>query len=156
MNFSRALRWSVAILIPLTLAWKIAIPKIAIPPASLPEDLKGKLVEFFERNGFNVIVIDKVILHATTDSCRLLVATLAPDGSNRDLIRSLTGNPERQFVVFRGDVYTHQPIFWTVTYYLYSRFFRELGLIRDIAPAIAVGANSSCNTDRLPWRELAP
>jgi hypothetical protein len=150
VNFSRALRWSVAILVPLTLAWKIAIPPYE------PDDLNGELVEFFERNGFNVAVTDKLVLHATTDSCRLLIATLKPDGSNRDLIRSLTGYPDRQFVVFRGDVYTHQPVFWTVTYYLYSRFFRELGLIRDIAPVIAVGANSSCNTDRLPWRELAP
>jgi hypothetical protein len=155
VNFSRVLRWSVAVLIPLTLAWKIAIPPFN------PDVLKGELVEFFERNGFNVVVTDQLvdyvpIIKATTDSCRLLVARLTPDGSNRDLIRSLTNDPDRQFVVFRGDVYTHLPVFWTVTYYLYSRFLRELGLIRDIAPVIAVGANSSCNTDRLPWRELAP
>jgi hypothetical protein len=150
VNFSRVLRWSVAILIPLTLAWKIAIPPYH------PDDPKGELLEFFERNGFNVVVIDKLVLHATTASCRLLIATLAPDGSNRDLIRSLTGNPDRQFVVFRGDVYAQQPVFWTMIYYLSSRFLRELGLIRDIAPVIAIGANSSCNTDRLPWRELAP
>jgi hypothetical protein len=150
VNFSRALRWSVAILIPLTLAWKIAVPPYH------PNDLKGELAKFFERNGFNVVVIDKVGLRATTASCRILVAALEPDGSNRDLIRSLTGNPARQFVVFRGDVYTQQPVFWTTMYYLSSRFLRELGLIRDIAPVIAVGANLSCNTDRLPWRELTP
>jgi hypothetical protein len=150
VNFSRALRWSVAILVPLSFAWKIAVPPYQ------PDDLNGEVVEFFERNGFNVVVTDKLVLHATTVSCRLLIATLRPDGANRDLIRSLTGNPDRQFVVFRGDLYTHQPVFWTVIYYLYSRFLRELGLIRDIPPVIAIGANSSCDTDSLPWRELAP
>ena len=155
MNFSRALRWSVALLVPLTLAWKIAVPPYN------PDDLKGELVAFLERNGFNVVVTDELvnyvpIIHATTDSCRLRVARLTPDGSNRDLIRSLTGDADRQFVVFRGEVYTQQPVFWTVVHYLSSRFLRELGLIRDITPVIAVGANSSCDTDRLPWRELAP
>jgi hypothetical protein len=149
VNFSRALRWSIAILVPLTLAWKIAIPPYN------PDDLKEP-VEFFVRNGFNVVVTDELVIHATTDSCRLLVATLKPDGSNRDLIRSRTGDPDRQFVVFRGDVYSQQPVFWTMIYYLSSRFLRELGLIRDIAPVIAVGANSSCDTDQLPWGELAP
>jgi hypothetical protein len=138
VNFSRALRWSIAILVPLTLAWKIAIPPYN------PDDLKEP-VEFFVRNGFNVVVTDELVIHATTDSCRLLVATLKPDGSNRDLIRSRTGDPDRPFVVF-----------WTMIYYLSSRLLRELGLIRDIAPVIAVGANSSCDTDQLPWGELAP
>lgn len=155
MNFSRALRWSIAILVPLTLAWKIAIPPYN------PDDLKGELVEFFERNGFDVVVTDELvnyvpIIHATTDSCHLLVASLTPDGSNRDLIRSLSGDTDRQFVVFRGEIYTQQPVFWTVVHYLSSRFLRELGLIRDITPVIAVGANSSCDADRLPWGELAP
>jgi hypothetical protein len=155
VNFSRALRWSIALLVPLTLAWKIAVPPYK------PDDLKEELVEFFERNGFNVAVTDGMwiygpVIHATTGSCRLLVVRLSPDGSNRDLIRSVIGDTDRQFVVFRGDVYAQQPILWTVLHYLSSRFLRELGLRRDITPVIAVGANSSCDTDRLPWGELAP
>jgi hypothetical protein len=155
VNFSSALRWSVTLLVPLTLAWKIAIPPYN------PDNLTEELVEFFDRNGFNVVVTDQLvnyvpIIRATTDSCRLIIARLTPDGSNRDLIRSLTGDTDRQFVVFRGGVYTQQPILWTVVHYLWSRFLRELGLIRDITPVIAVGANSSCDTDRLPWGELAP
>ena len=55
MNFSRLLRRSVAILLPLTLAWKIAIPPYN------PDDLKGELVGFFERNGFNVVVTDQLV-----------------------------------------------------------------------------------------------
>jgi hypothetical protein len=141
-------------LVPLTLAWKIAVPPYN------PERLREEIVAFFERNGFNVGVTDGMwygpIIHATNVSCHLLIAGLAPDGSNRDLIQSVMNDTDRQFVVFRGDVYTQQPVMWTVVHYLSSRFLRELGLVRDITPILAVGANSSCDTDRLPWGELAP
>jgi hypothetical protein len=146
---------SVVLLVPLTLAWKIAIPPYN------PEGLKDQLVEFFEHNGFEVVVTDELvnyvpIIQATSDACHLRIARLTPDGSNRDLVRSVLGDAERQFVVFRGDVYTEQPTLWTVVHYLSSRFFRELGLIRDITPVIAVAASSSCDTHRLPWGELTP
>jgi hypothetical protein len=154
VNFSRVLRCSVAVLVPLTLAWKIAIPPYN------PDDLNGELVEFFERNGFSIVVTDELvkipIIHATTDSCRLLIARLAPNGSDQHLVRSVFGDTDRQFVVFRGEVYPQQPVFWTAAHYLFSRFLRELGLIRDITPVVAVAANSPCDIDRLPWGELAP
>ena len=79
----------------LTIGWKIAIQ---------PDDqtyLKEDLIKFFERNHFNVVVTDEMmndtpIVRATTGSCRLLVARLTPDGSNRDLIRHLAaGGHER-------------------------------------------------------------
>jgi hypothetical protein len=155
VNFSRALKWSIAFLAPLTLAWKVAIPPYN------PDDLTEELVEFFERKGFTVVVTDEVvnyvpIIHAATSSCRLVIARLTPDGSNRDLVRSAIGDADRRFVVFRGEVYAQQPVMRTVVYSLSSRFLRELGLARDITPVIAVGANSSCDPDRLPWAELVP
>jgi hypothetical protein len=51
-------------------------------------------------------------------------------------------------------VYTHQPVFWTVLDYLWSRFLRELRLTRNVSPVISVAENSSCNAERLPWGEL--
>ena len=38
--------------------------------------------------------------------------------------------------------------YWTVLNWLWSRFLRELGLIRHITPVINVAANSSCNAER--------
>jgi len=97
---------------------------------------------------------DDLIIRATTASCYLQIARFTPDGSNRDLIRHLAAGTDRSFVVFRGTVYAQQPILWTVLNYLWSRFLRELGLIRQITPVIAVAANFSCDAERLPWGEL--
>jgi hypothetical protein len=101
----------------LTIGWKIAIQP------DDPNYLKEDLIKFFERNHFNVVATDEMvndtpIIRATTASCHLQVARLTPDGSNRDLIRHLAAGTDRSFVVFRGTVYTQQPILWTVLNYL--------------------------------------
>jgi hypothetical protein len=153
VSSSGILKWSIAIVLLLSIAWKIAIPP------DNQSDLKDHLVEFLERNGFNVVVTEQSVnymplIQANTASCRLQIARLTPDGSNRDLIRSFATDTDRLFVVFRGRVYPQQPILWTVLNYLGSRFLREVGFIRHITPAIAVAANSSCDAERLPWEEL--
>jgi hypothetical protein len=138
----------------LAIGWKIAVQ---------PDNqnyLKEDLIKFFERNHFDVVVTDEImttpIIRATTASCQLQIARLFPDGSNRDLIRHLAAGTDRSFIVFRGTVYTQQPILSTVLNDLWSRFLRELGLVRHITPVIAVAVNSSCNAERLPWGELDP
>ena len=153
MNSSGAFRWIIAFVCLLTIGWKIAIQP------DDPNYLKDDLVKFFERNHFNVVVTDEMvndtpIIRATTTSCNLQVARLTPDGSNRDLIRHLVAGTDQSFVVFRGTVYTQQPILLTVLDYLWSRFLRELGLVRHITPVLAVAVNSSCNAEQLPWGEL--
>ena len=132
--------------------------KIAVQPDD-PNYLKEDLIKFLERNHFSVVVTDEMvnytpIIRATTASCHLQIGRLTPDGSNRDLIRHIAAGTDRSFVVFRGTVYAQQPELWTVLNYLWSRFLRELGLIRHITPVINVAANSSCNAERLPWGEL--
>ena len=73
------------------------------------------------------------IIHATTDSCRLLIARRSRRiGPACRLIGF--GDTDRKFVVFRGEVYPQQPVFWTAAHYLSSRLLRELGLIRDVTP----------------------
>jgi len=132
--------------------------KIAIQPDD-PNYLKEDLIKFLERNHFNVVVTDELvndtpIIRATTASCHLQIGRLTPDGSNRNLIRHVAAGTDRSFVVFRGAVYAQQPVLLTVLNYLWSRFLRELGLIRHITAVIDVAANSSCNAERLPWGEL--
>lgn len=153
MSSSSVFKLFIAIILLLSIAWKIAIP-----PESQNE-LKKSLISFFERNHFKVAVTEQMvnylpIIQANTVSCHLQIARLTPDGSNGDLIRSLLTPRDSLFVVFRGRVYAQQPVLWTVSYYFLSRFLRELGLIRNITPVIAVATNSSCDVERLPWSEL--
>ena len=153
MSSSAAFKWSVATILLISFVWKTAIPP------DNQEDLRGELVDFFERNHFSVVVADEIvnympIIRATKASCHLQIARLTPDGSNRDLIQHLAAGTDRSFIVFRGKVYTQQPILWTVLNYLWSRFLRELGMIRHITPVIAVAVNSSCTAEQLPWGEI--
>ena len=153
MNSSGVFRWFIAGVLLLTIGWKVAIQP------DDPNYLKEDLVKFLERNHFSVVVTDEMvnytpIIRATTASCHLQIARLTPDGSNRNLIRHIAAGTDRSFVVFRGTVYAQQPVLWTVLHYLWSRFLRELGLIRHITPVINVAADSSCNAERLPWGEL--
>jgi len=153
VNYSGAFRCSIAAVLLLTVGWKIA------KQPETQDDLKNDLVKFFERNHFNVVVSDELVnytpvIRATKASCDLQIATLIPDGSNRDLIRHLAAGTDRSFVVFRGKVYAQQPVFWTVLDYFWSRFLCELGLVEHITPVISVAVNSSCNGEGLPWDEL--
>jgi hypothetical protein len=136
-----------------SIGWKIAIR---------PDDedyLKKHLVDFFEGNHFDIEVTNEIvnytpIIRAVTATCRLQIARLTPDGSNRDLIQHLTGYADRAFVVFQGNVYERQPVSFTVVNYLWSRFLRELGLASHSPPIIAVAENASCNAEQLPWSHL--
>jgi hypothetical protein len=153
VNSSSAFRLSIAVVLLITIGWKVAMPP------DTQSYLKDDLVRFFERNHFDVVVTDEIvndtpIIRATTASCQLHVARLTPDGSNRNLIRHFVAGTDRSFIVFRGAVYGQQPIFWTVMDYLWSRFLRELRLVTHLSPVISVGENLSCNAERLPWGEL--
>jgi hypothetical protein len=153
VSSSSAFKWSLTAALLLSIAWKIAVP------SDNQNALKDRLAEFFERNKFDVAVTEGIaygvpIIRASTTSCHLQIASLRPDGSDRDLIRHLAIGTNRSFVVFRGRVYAQQPIFWTVLNDLWSKRLHELGLIKRITPVIAVVANSSCDLERLPWNEL--
>jgi hypothetical protein len=136
-----------------SIAWKIAVA------AEHKTDWRNGLVVFFERNRFNVVVTEQQatnvsIIQANKASCRLQIAKLAPDGSDQGVVRDLFAGTDRFFFVFRGRVYTQQPIFWTQVDYLWSERLRELGLIERIAPVLAIATNASCDAERLPWGEL--
>jgi hypothetical protein len=154
VSSSSAFRWFIAAVLVLAIGWKVAIQP------DDPKYLTDDLVNFLERNHYNVVVTDETanytpIIRATTAKCHLQIARLTTDGSNRDLIRHLAAGTNRTFIVFRGTVYAQQPVFWTTLGYLWSRFLRELGLIEHITPVISVAMNSSCDAEQLPWSELA-
>lgn len=151
MSCSSAFKSLLSVVVLLSIAWKIAIT------SDRQRDLNDGLVEFLTRNHFDVSVTEQSsvpIIQAKAASCSLQIARLAPDGSDRDLVRDLAGSIDRLFIVFRGQTYAQQPILWTVLSDIWSRHLRELGIIRHITPVFAVAANSSCDAERLPWNEL--
>ena len=153
MNCSPALKWSIVLLLPLTLAWKVAVgPDDA-------SDLELEIVKFLRNRQFDVTSTSEMmnympVIHASSGSCRMLVAKIVPDGSSRDLIGDLATANDRVFIVFRGRIYAQQPILFTVLHYLWSRFLRELGLVRHITPVLAVVATTCCDAEQLQWDVL--
>jgi len=137
----------------LSVAWKIAFPSINY------NDFRNDLTDFLERHYSDLVVTEQrvnpfSIIEANTASCRLRIVRIAVDGSDRDFIRHLASGADRLLVVFRGRVYTQQPVLFTLISTLWFKFLRKLGLIEHIPPVIAVAANSSCGAERLPWSEL--
>ena len=148
MNFSSAFRLFLIFVCLGSIAWKTANFSYD------QSDSGNDVIKFLESNHFDTVLTDEAIL-ATTASCSLQVAYLEPDGSNQDRFRKTFATGKNHlFVVFRGRVYSQQPIFWTVVNYLWSRRLRELGFIRHITPVIAVAETSSCDAEHLPWNEL--
>lgn len=152
MSSSSLFKCFLAIAFLLSVAWKIASPSID------DSDQKDNLVDFLKRNHFD-IATEQIgnlvsIIQANTASCRLRIIRLAIDGSDRDLVQHLATGADRLFFVFRGRVYTQRPVLLALINTLWSVCLRKLGLIKNIAPVIAVAANSSCDAERLPWDEL--
>jgi hypothetical protein len=160
MSASPVLKLSIVLLLPLTLAWKVAVRPA--DPAELAERdnaVQRKIVEFLARQHFVVNVAGKMeegepSIRASAGACRLLVAKSPALGWDRDVIRRYASSGDRVFVVFRGKTYDEQPTFLTVSDFLWARFRRELGFGGDAAPVFAIVAGSICDAERLPWNEL--
>ena len=156
MNYSPALKWSVAVLLVLTFSWKLAVKP------DNPIEIQESIVEFLANNDFTVSVTnrrmedmpieDMPIIEASSGSCLLHIAKISPLGSDADVVRRLGTTTDRTFFIFRGAVYGKQPDGLTVASYLWFRFFRQLGLVSRIPPIIAVV--SSCDVEWLPWKQL--
>ena len=150
MSCSPALKWFVALLLLLTLAWKVSVAA-----HDDPNELANEIIQFLSHQAFDVALteLDSMpVIQATSGSCRMLFVQVEPDGSSQDLVRSLARTGDHVFIIFRGRVYAQQPVLLTVTDTLWSRSLRKLGLMRRITPVIAAVANASCNIEELPWK----
>jgi hypothetical protein len=150
VSCSPALKWFVALLLPLTLAWKVSVVH------DDPNELASEIIQFLSHQAFDAVLtggmVDSMpVVQATSGSCRILIAKVEPDGSSQDLVRNLATATDHVFIVFRGRIYTQQPVLLTVTDTLWSRSLRKLGLMRRIAPVLAAVASASCDIEQLPW-----
>ena len=152
MKFSPALKWFLVLLLPLTLGWKLAVKPVD------PSKIRTAVVEFLTQHDFNVLVskgtlVDIHIVEANSGPCRLLVGNISPYGVDTELVQHLGTATDRRFFVFRGTVYSEQPVLLTIVNHLRFRFLHDLGLVSAIPSVLAVV--SSCDaTEQLPWNEL--
>jgi hypothetical protein len=154
MNCSPALKWSIALLLPLTLGWKVTVRP------DNPRELNDSLLEFLARHQFDVIVTEDNMgqspaVEATAGACRMLVGKISSDGYTWQLAHRFAAPTDHVFVVFDGRVYSTQPTSLTAASDLWSRFLRETGLVRHQTSVIAVVASATCDAERLPWDELS-
>jgi hypothetical protein len=151
------LKWFIILALPLTLGSKL----IVRPDRSAPseKDIQQKVAEFLGRQHFTVAFVDQpgegqVMIRAGAGACRILVANANPMAWDSTAIRRNATAADRVFVVFRGRTYKDQPTWLTVSYYLWARLQRELGLRAQTTPLLSVIATPGCDAERLPWSEL--
>jgi hypothetical protein len=161
VSCSRTLKWSVALLLILTLGWKWVASSHQSISTEPEEQVAGhKVAEFLVRNYFNIVagpeefVFGMQLIDATAGACRIRVAVSASRGWHRDLIGKLTNQTDHTFVVFGGAIYPQQPMWRTVPDFLWSKLLNRLGFNIRPTPVITVLAGPSCDAERLPWTEL--
>ena len=153
MSYSPALKWFIALLLPLTLAWKLTV---GLDDSS---ELKNGIVELLVQHQFDVVVTEEIVegmptIRATKKACRMLISKTSPYGWRRHMISELATATDRIFIVFRGKVYTEQPTWLTWSLTCGPGFFARLGFVHNTTPVIAVVATAPCDAERVPWDEL--
>ena len=153
MSFSPALKWFIALLLPLTLVWKLALKT---------EDsiqLKDGITNFLVVHNFAVSEIKRElngmpVIRATAKPCEMRILKASPDGWTRDLIRKFATATDHIFIVFRGKIYADQSSWIILVGYLQSKILYRLGVVPHTRAVIAVVASKDCDAKRLPWDRL--
>jgi hypothetical protein len=149
VKFSRELKWLVAIMLPLSLAWKLTVA------ADTDDHQKFEIVAFLTRQGFHAVAnedLNGTGIQAVSGNCQMRV--IKYDGGARDIIRDLMAATDRLIFIHRGKVSLEQPNFRTTLDDLWTRSLRKIGLANHQPPVLAVLASAECNADQLPWEEL--
>src|SRR6266404_1761056 len=150
-ELSPALKWLIAILLPLTLAWKLTVK------ADRNDHLEEDVIAFLTRQGFHTVVAEDTNFRrilAVNNTCRMRVMIASSDGADRDMTRSLVAADESLIFVHQGKVYQEQPILLTVSAEKWARALRKMGLTDRNESVLAVVAQRQCDAERLPWDQL--
>jgi hypothetical protein len=149
-------RLVVALLLALTVGWKVALSLTDDPD----DNFKPMLIEFLVRHHFAVSEAKDtdfmLTLKAVAGDCRLLVTRADAQNANYDIIQEFASPDDDLFFVFRRAIYTSLPTRSIVTEQYWSRFLRKMGFEHPDTPILAVVASARCNAERLPWHEFLP
>ena len=151
VRFSPALKLLLAVLLPLTLVWKLTV---RAENDDHPEDY---IIAFLSQQGFHAVVSEDMILRgirAVNGACRMRIMMPSYYGADRDMVRNLVAADESLMFVHRGKVYQKQPILLTVSAELWGRALHKIGVVDRPVPVLAVVAQRRCEAERLPWDQL--
>jgi len=148
---SAALKWFIAVALPLTLASKLTVK------ADNNDRLEDDVIAFLTRQGFHAVTTEDIGfrgIQAVNGTCQMRVVIASYDGTHRDMMRDLVTADDNLIFIHHGKVYQEQPILLTVSAELWARSLRQMGLTDRHAPVLAVVAPRQCDADRLPWEQL--
>jgi len=151
VSFSPALKLLLAVLLPLTIFWKLTVTADNI---DRPED---DVVAFLARHGFDAAASEDMNfrgIRAANGACHMRIMMPSYYGADRDMIRNLVTADDTVIFVHQGKVYREQPVLLTVSAELWARALRKIGLMNRHTPVLAVMAQRRCDADRLPWDQL--
>lgn len=159
MKYSRAFKWVLIVLLPLTLSWKL-VARTQHSTDLSDKEVQQRVAEFLARQYFAVERTEQLaegqpLLRATAGPCQILVSRSPALGWDRELVRRYASGGDRIFVVFAGRMYSEQPTWLTVPDYLWARLRRELGFKAQASPVLSVVAKPVCEAERLPWKNLS-
>jgi hypothetical protein len=143
----------IVVLLPLTLAWKLAV---ALKSNERVEE-RSIVIEFLIQNHFDVFIANEKIdespvVAARSNECRLIIAKVSPRGDSSDQVQVLAAKFGHTFIVFRGATYSKQPVFLTMVNHLWFTSLWRLGVVSHVPIVLAV--ISSCDAQSLPWSAL--
>ena len=158
VRFSLGFKWLILLLLPITLAWKLAV-RTTHPEGSAEKEFQLQVADFLVRQHFQVARSGQAAegqpsIEATSGLCRMRVTKSPPVGWDRDLIRRFATPTDRVFVVFGGKVYAEQPTWLTAADFLWARLRRELGMRGEPSPVLGIVASAACDAEKLPWQDL--
>ena len=121
-------RLVVALLLALTVGWKIALSLTNNPVER--DDFKPVLVEFLVRQHFAVSEANDIdgmsTLKAIAGDCRLLIAEMDAKAGTTNMIQDFASADDRIFFVYRRAIYTSLPTWSIVANQYWSRFLRKI------------------------------
>jgi len=148
-RFSPGLKWLIAIMLPLSLAWKLAVM------AATDDHRQQEIIAFLTGQGFDAVANDDMTLpgiQAVDGDCRMRV--IRYDGADRDIIRDHMTATDRLFFVRRGKIDVEHPGVLNALDELWTNALRKIGLAGRQPPVLSVVASAQCDVDRLPWGQL--
>lgn len=138
------------------LAFKLALTGRTPPePAQI---VSGTFTEFLEAKGFTVAPSTELAefgaIHAEARDCTLLAMNIAPQGWQRDMVRSQAERDDTLLFVFEGIAYPRQPVLLTWLEHYRARLVRSLQMTASFRPVVAIVASPECDVANMNWPKL--